>query len=51
MRESGSAKGLEIGNRIGVIADLIIGGKKVTTKTKRWYKDVGLGFRTPAGKF
>ncbi|KAI9633516.1 putative ribosomal protein S11 [Dioszegia hungarica] len=24
------------------------GGKKVTTKTKRWYKDVGLGFRTPA---
>jgi hypothetical protein len=26
------------------------GGKKVTTKTKRWYKDVGLGFRTPAGE-
>ncbi|GFZ48119.1 40S ribosomal protein S11-A [Saitozyma sp. JCM 24511] len=24
------------------------GGKKVTTRTKRWYKDVGLGFRTPA---
>ncbi|WRT70651.1 40S ribosomal protein S11 [Kwoniella shivajii] len=24
------------------------GGKKVTTKTKRWYKDVGLGFKTPA---
>ncbi|KAF8761628.1 Phosphatase PPZ [Rhizoctonia solani] len=24
------------------------GGKKVVTKTKRWYKDVGLGFKTPA---
>ncbi|WVQ85914.1 40S ribosomal protein S11 [Cryptococcus sp. DSM 104549] len=24
------------------------GGKKVTTKTKRWYKDVGLGFKTPS---
>ncbi|KAF8198969.1 40S ribosomal protein S11 [Pholiota molesta] len=24
------------------------GGKKVTTKEKRWYKDVGLGFKTPA---
>lgn len=24
------------------------GGKKVATKTKRWYKDVGLGFKTPA---
>ncbi|KAB5594233.1 hypothetical protein CTheo_2314 [Ceratobasidium theobromae] len=23
-------------------------GKKVVTKTKRWYKDVGLGFKTPA---
>jgi hypothetical protein len=28
-----------------------IGGKKVNTKTKRWFKDVGLGFRTPAGEF
>ena len=25
-----------------------IGGKKVSTKDKRWYKDVGLGFKTPA---
>jgi hypothetical protein len=24
-----------------------IGGKKVSTKEKRWYKDVGLGFKTP----
>ncbi|KAJ3558817.1 hypothetical protein NM688_g697 [Phlebia brevispora] len=24
------------------------GGKKVATKEKRWYKDVGLGFKTPA---
>ncbi|EUC65312.1 40S ribosomal protein S11 [Rhizoctonia solani AG-3 Rhs1AP] len=23
-------------------------GKKVVTKTRRWYKDVGLGFKTPA---
>ncbi|CAD6564981.1 MAG: hypothetical protein TREMPRED_000536, partial [Tremellales sp. Tagirdzhanova-0007] len=23
-------------------------GRKVTTKTKRWYKDIGLGFKTPA---
>ncbi|KAK6906650.1 40S ribosomal protein S11 [Kwoniella sp. B9012] len=23
------------------------GGKKVTARTKRWYKDVGLGFKTP----
>ncbi|BEI81466.1 hypothetical protein CcaverHIS002_0206260 [Cutaneotrichosporon cavernicola] len=23
------------------------GGKKVATKTRRWYKDVGLGFKTP----
>nr|ODN96020.1 40S ribosomal protein S11 [Cryptococcus depauperatus CBS 7855] len=23
------------------------GGKKIATKTKRWYKDVGLGFKTP----
>ena len=23
-------------------------GKKVATKEKRWYKDVGLGFKTPA---
>ncbi|KAH9982920.1 ribosomal protein S17-domain-containing protein [Lactifluus volemus] len=23
------------------------GGKKVSTKEKRWYKDVGLGFKTP----
>lgn len=26
----------------------IVGGKKVSTKEKRWYKDVGLGFKTPA---
>ncbi|KAL4267118.1 Small ribosomal subunit protein uS17B [Pleurotus pulmonarius] len=26
----------------------IRGGKKVSTKEKRWYKDVGLGFKTPA---
>ncbi|KAG5221917.1 ribosomal protein S17-domain-containing protein [Salix suchowensis] len=25
-----------------------IRGKKVSTKEKRWYKDVGLGFKTPA---
>jgi hypothetical protein len=25
-----------------------LGGKKVATKDKRWYKDVGLGFKTPA---
>ncbi|KAG6857543.1 hypothetical protein H0H87_000142 [Tephrocybe sp. NHM501043] len=24
------------------------GGKKVTTREKRWYKDVGLGFKTPS---
>ncbi|KAF5390344.1 hypothetical protein D9757_002963 [Collybiopsis confluens] len=24
------------------------GGKKVSTKDRRWYKDVGLGFKTPA---
>lgn len=24
------------------------GGKKVTTKEKRWFKDVGLGFKTPS---
>lgn len=23
-------------------------GKKVATKEKRWYKDVGLGYKTPA---
>lgn len=23
-------------------------GKKISTKEKRWYKDVGLGFKTPA---
>jgi small subunit ribosomal protein S11e len=23
------------------------GGKKVSTKDRRWYKDVGLGFKTP----
>lgn len=23
------------------------GGKKLSTKEKRWYKDVGLGFKTP----
>ena len=26
---------------------VMIGGKKVSTKEKRWYKDVGLGFKTP----
>lgn len=26
------------------------GGKKIATKTKRWYKDVGLGFKTPSGE-
>ena len=25
-----------------------LGGKKLVTKTKRWYKDVGLGFKTPS---
>ena len=25
-----------------------IGGKKVSTKDKRWYKEVGLGFKTPS---
>lgn len=25
----------------------IIVGKKVSTKERRWYKDVGLGFKTP----
>ncbi|TFK41177.1 ribosomal protein S17-domain-containing protein [Crucibulum laeve] len=24
------------------------GGKKIATKEKRWYKDVGLGFKTPS---
>ncbi|PPQ76338.1 hypothetical protein CVT26_008966 [Gymnopilus dilepis] len=24
------------------------GGKKISTKEKRWYKDVGLGFKTPS---
>jgi small subunit ribosomal protein S11e len=28
--------------------DIGTGGKKVATKTKRWYKEVGLGFKTPA---
>lgn len=26
----------------------ILGGKKIATKEKRWYKDVGLGFKTPS---
>jgi len=26
---------------------VITGGKKVSTKERRWYKDVGLGFKTP----
>ena len=26
----------------------VLGGKKIATKEKRWYKDVGLGFKTPA---
>jgi hypothetical protein len=25
----------------------MLGGKKVSTKERRWYKDVGLGFKTP----
>lgn len=25
-------------------------GGKVAPKTKRWYKDVGLGFKTPSGE-
>lgn len=25
-----------------------VGGKKIVTKQKRWYKDVGLGFKTPS---
>lgn len=32
---------------IGELTDCI-GGKKVSTKEKRWYKDVGLGFKTPS---
>ena len=24
------------------------GGKKIVTKEKRWYKDVGLGYKTPS---
>jgi hypothetical protein len=31
-----------------VILAVFSGGKKVNSKTKRWYKDVGLGFKTPA---
>lgn len=31
-----------------LISGWVIGGKKVSTKEKRWYKDVGLGFKTPA---
>ena len=27
------------------------GGRRVSTKTKRWYKDIGLGFKTPTGGF
>lgn len=27
---------------------VLSGGKKVATKAKRWYKEVGLGFKTPA---
>jgi len=30
---------------VGVV---YLGGKKVATKAKRWYKEVGLGFKTPA---
>jgi Ribosomal_S17 N-terminal len=25
-----------------------IAGKKVATKERRWYKDVGLGYKTPS---
>lgn len=38
---------------IGTIVGYLLGklgGKKVTTKTKRWYKDIGLGFKTPSGE-
>ena len=31
-----------------LMAGWVIGGKKVSTKEKRWYKDVGLGFKTPS---
>ena len=27
---------------------LWLDGKKVSSKDKRWYKDVGLGFKTPS---
>ena len=36
------------GDSFGRLGLLILGGKKVATKEKRWYKDVGLGFKTPA---
>lgn len=41
------SKGLN-GDSFGRLGLLISGGKKVATKEKRWYKDVGLGFKTPA---
>lgn len=25
-----------------------LGGKKIATKERRWYKDIGLGYKTPA---
>ena len=31
-----------------VVRFVVVGGKKVSTKDKRWYKDVGLGFKTPS---
>jgi hypothetical protein len=37
---------LRQGGRGGII-EIWITGKKVVTKAKRWYKDVGLGFKTP----
>lgn len=30
------------------IIEIWVLGKKVVTKAKRWYKDVGLGFKTPS---
>jgi hypothetical protein len=32
----------------GGIIEIWVLGKKVVTKARRWYKDVGLGFKTPS---
>ena len=37
-----------IRRRCKQLTALTLGGKKVSTKEKRWYKDVGLGYKTPA---